>query len=503
MSNKYTPVVIIPGIGQSKVQVVDSDGNVLRDAWPISADVESVFNPLKGPLMKMMLFRRDAGFSDAAAKVIGSLVDDLTVYPNGINKFRLKALRWSVPMSEYTDDQKRYLNRMVPADGLAEIIGEENIYFFAYNSFGGAYATADELNDFIEAVKERTGADRVNLLPVSLGGVLSIAYLDKYAEKGDIDRVVNVVAALGGTHLMSDIMDVNFDLSDPQELLKSMGKFTEESFSDMIKMVPEGVTEAVLEKSVNEIVQRIGVNSSLIWGTAPRDKYLELRQKYLLDGDHDGIRAEADKLHKIHTDMKGFVEKVQNCGIRFFNICGYGRRLFPLCASDEFSSDGIIDSASSSMGAVFAPAGETLPFDYEPFNPDVDNALSPDRCVDISACVLPDTTWFFSDQGHDAIAYNDVALKLVYRILSDNSFDSVSSDPSFPQFNGSRNIKKLKNEIYPRFEKIDYDSLDDDKKALYDEAKSHYDEFMAQTVIVDNSRTLLIEEDLKSVLDWA
>ena len=48
------PVIILPGIGQSRVQVIDESGNAVRDAWPISADAEKLMGPLKGPLMKMM-----------------------------------------------------------------------------------------------------------------------------------------------------------------------------------------------------------------------------------------------------------------------------------------------------------------------------------------------------------------------------------------------------------------------------------------------------------------
>lgn len=501
MTNRYTPVIILPGIGQSKVQVTDSDGNVLRDAWPLSCDVESVFNPLKGPLMKMMLFRRDAGFSDAAAKAVGSLVDDLTVFPNGMTKFRLKVVRWDYPMSEYDKEQKRYLNKMVPVKSLAEKIGEENIYFFAYNSFGDAYATADELNNYIQKVKEKTGSEKVDLMPVSLGGALMLAYLDKYGEKCDISRVVNVVAAIGGTNLMSDIFELNFNFSNPAELIKKMGKITEESFGDIIGMLPEGVLEATVEKSAEAILQRIGVNSTLIWGTAPRDRYIVLKQKYLLDGEHDRIAADADKLHRIHVDLQTFVSKLKLCGVDFYNICGYGKSLFAVCGSDDISSDGLINTASASMGATCAAPGEVFPTDYEPVDPNIENAVSPDRSVDISSCVLPNKTWFFADQDHNNVAYNDVVLKLIERILSDSDFTDVNSDPAFPQFNGSRNVKKLKNELYPKFEEIDYNSLSDDLKVRYNEVLEHYNNFMAQTVVCDNSRTQLIEEDIQTLLD--
>ena len=46
--NRFYPVVIVPGIGQSKVVVADEKGERLRGAWPLEIDPDAV-SALKGP----------------------------------------------------------------------------------------------------------------------------------------------------------------------------------------------------------------------------------------------------------------------------------------------------------------------------------------------------------------------------------------------------------------------------------------------------------------------
>ena len=38
MSNKIIPTVIVPGIGQSKVDLIDDNGNKTGSAWPLHFD---------------------------------------------------------------------------------------------------------------------------------------------------------------------------------------------------------------------------------------------------------------------------------------------------------------------------------------------------------------------------------------------------------------------------------------------------------------------------------
>jgi hypothetical protein len=99
------------------------------------------------------------------------------------------------------------------------------------------------------------------------------------------------------------------------------------------------------------------------------------------------------------------------------------------------------------MGAHFANVGETLPEDYVQKNTHCNNPahnhISPDRVVDASAGLLPDTTFYFDGQLHHLTARNDVILKLALNLIECDDTKDVYSDPRFPQFNIARGSEKL------------------------------------------------------------
>ena len=260
--NKFTPCVILPGIGQSKVELVDGDGKKIMMAWPLDVEGEDLLNELKAPLAKMMLFRRDAGFSDKVKSMITKIVDPITSLPDGTMKNTLRVVSYPRSLAECEADEKRYIYKMVPLQMLSERIGEENLFFFAYNSFGDTYETAAELSDFIDMVKAKTGSDKVNLVPVSLGGALSTAYFELFRHKKDVKRVMYFVAALGGSHLIADIMEMNVQTDKGVSMIEMlMDGETANKVGGFLKLLPAGVFETTVEKVLDAINSAVLSNS--------------------------------------------------------------------------------------------------------------------------------------------------------------------------------------------------------------------------------------------------
>ena len=101
-----------------------------------------------------------------------------------------------------------------------------------------------------------------------------------------------------------------------------------------------------------------------------------------------------------------------------------------LSASGDVSTDGVLTTYSTSLGAIAAPPGETLsPALLTPLS-----RVSPDGMVDASTGFLKDTTWFFKGQSHNDASFNDSIQTLVARCLTDPAFTDVFSDPALPQF---------------------------------------------------------------------
>ena len=63
MEQKYTPCIIIPGIGQSKIELLDDNGNKLKMAWQLGIDPDSIVRKLKYPFISSVILRHDPGLS--------------------------------------------------------------------------------------------------------------------------------------------------------------------------------------------------------------------------------------------------------------------------------------------------------------------------------------------------------------------------------------------------------------------------------------------------------
>ena len=217
---EYCPTIIVPGIGQSKVDLYSSDNKRIKSAWPMDIDTKALVKKIVPSAILLLLTKSDKAFCKSLKKAIGEAVTPLRVNKEGVSTENLHIVDYEGnSLKNCSADDKRYIYKMVPMEALAEVIGEDHLYFFAYNSFGQPYETAKRLNDYIQNVKKETGHDKVNLIPVSLGGSIATAYFDAYGEQGDVNRVCYFVPATNGSTLIADIFSKNLDLSNPTSLL--------------------------------------------------------------------------------------------------------------------------------------------------------------------------------------------------------------------------------------------------------------------------------------------
>lgn len=487
----YYPTVIVPGIGQSKVELLNNEGDKVKLAWPLDLDTNALLKKIAPAAIKMIALRADRGFTDVLYSSLCEGLSPLASTVDGIPKAQLRVVSYPQSLAECTDDERRFIYRMVPMEGLAEIIGESHTYFFAYHSFGQPYETAKELHLFIQNVKEKTGHDKVNLIPVSLGGSISIAYFDAYGDRKDINRVMNFVPAINGTSIASDVFagDVNYDNSG-DVFNAILDRNTAEKLASFMKILPKGMGRKITETVLLALMDTIFINSPAMWAVVPRERYETLREKYLCDGKHDALKAKADRFHRAQNNYEELLKLQEERGVEFFTICGYGKNLAGFVKSTEVNSDAVIDLYSASLGAYSVPAGETLPEDYVPVKERCKNKahdhISPDRSVDAGAGLFPDTTWFFSNQIHDYIAYNDVALALCVEVLTNKDFKDVYTNPNFPQFNGTRNVREIK-KLLPRAKELLETELHDYIKYELVKAVAESEELLTYTIVKDNS----------------
>ncbi len=484
------------------------DGRREKTAWPVDIDTKSLIKALTPSALKMLVTGKDEAFLKKLKAEIHKIIEDLSVNSEGVPNPNLKPVDYGrKPVSLCTEDEKRYIYKMVPLNELAEIIGEDHLFFFAYNSFGQPYETAKELDSYIQNVKKITGHDKVNLVPVSLGGSVVTAYFDICKNKNDIHRVCYFVPALNGTTIIADTFAHSFDFENPEALLEMLvGGSSAKKLSAFLKKLPKGSAERVASAVIDVVFFEIFVNCPGMWAILPREKYEENAAKYLCGYGKGILRGKTERYHRAHMNLEKLLMHEAEKGVEIFSVCGYGRELLPFIKNSRVSSDSVVDFSSASLFGTAAPYGETFPEDYAGKNAQCEKAghnhISPDRTVDVSTSLFPDRVFCFKNQQHDDTAYNDVAISLALRILTDDTFSDVYSDSRFPQFNGSRNTKKIKFNLLPKaYEllKLDlHETLRKELEAAVSEAQNIFGETLIENNEKASAATKRLEEAVRA-----
>ncbi len=433
----HIPTVIVPGIGQSKTVQLDEKGNIIRTSWPLEIDMEQLKKKLIPPAARMLLLRHDLGFAKKLRSALCEALDPLKCNPDGSQKNNIKVVSYNYSIAECSAEEKHYIKRMVPYERFTDLVGEDHVFYFSFNPFGRAYETVELLHDYIAMVKEKTGHDKVNLIPISLGGTIATAYLDKYVSDGDIHRVVGIVPAYNGSTVFPDILSKNIDLDNYEELfITILGKGDGGKLIALLKKVPKKLVKLYINTILDAFIETVLLNSPMMWGLLPAEKYYELSRRFISDRQHEQLLARTADAWRVRSDFPALVRKAKEYGTEIFSLCGYNIRLFAV-ASGHVSSDLIVDTKSASMGAFCAPPGGTLGDGYVQQNTccSLHNHISPDNAIDASAAALPDTTWFYKNMEHEDCAECDNLLTLAGLLISDDEIKDVFSNPEYPQFN--------------------------------------------------------------------
>ena len=471
------PFIVVPGITDSDVALLNADGTpVLNDDGTpyvkggFMVDESSlpayIAKTLAWPLAKMLITQKDNGFTDAVYEAAKPVFWRQATNPDGTPVQNLQVVKYNKSFASLTQEQIDNLFKNIPLQSICEKIGYDHVYYFAFNIIGDPMATARELDQFIQMVKEQTGHKKVNILNASLGASIFTAYCEQFKDKGDVEKVVNVVALNNGSLILRDIYAGNLDLSDeslyrdffPSAFANSDGtKTTGYLVNLLIRLMPKKILVGTLNAVMNGAMDAMLRCAPNFWAMIPKEDYPALADKWLSGPKYAECRAKTDAFYRAQLHLENNLKYMtEEKGLEFNNVCGYNLRfsyitsILGLLGSDKtVNSDSVIHIQSTSMGATAAPAGQQLPADYLAAHAG-SKYISPDKSVDASTCAFPDNTWFFLNQPHEDAGTNSACMNLVGELFLNLDFKNINSDPSrFPQFNYTSNSKELRRHLVP------------------------------------------------------
>lgn len=480
-----------------------------------------------GGLILSIFTRRNMVKDDDVRTLITNMFSYNIIDENGKGSDRVITPRYTMPLSKYpgvTDENGNFDSEAkdrfygsIPCAEIAEKrLGanyEDYLYCYNYCAFSYTSQNVKGLHDFIETIiaDNKVGAKDVVLVPMSMGASVVSAYLAAYPQKADnhVRRVVSIVGCWNGSDVVTDLLtktyaDNSADLFYNGIIGDLVGEPWGYVVNVLLRIFPKAGLRGFIDQAVGILCETVFLDAPSLLALVPDYSYNEVRPMI----KSEAVLKEADAYHEAQSTLKERFAALEKQGIPVSFIAGYGLPygavtsdylVFGFMKHAELTnSDEIINISSTAPGTSFVSYKEK-------FEDAEGRRLSPDGTLDISTTYYPDRTWYFYGQKHE-LEYNNTAIATAIDLALGTitcvaDCDNLEEDGVYyPQFNGARNLKKLKRNWIPDLEKFCEENnytLSADQQAVYDEViamtertVNNYDE---DNKILDKFYDVLVE----------
>lgn len=313
-------------------------------------------------------------------------------------------------------------------------------YMFCFDWRLDPYEHVDRLHEYIKTVMRSTGKSQVSLSSRCLGGSLLNAYLEKYGNLGHIKNVMYCETLSDGCNVISKGFSGQIEI-DAKSLQRYEGQLTycdeigfgigfgipeiaDRIIIDTLDVLTQTGVMDIFTGKIEDLYARLyrallpalfhafGYASQPIYWTLVEDEDFDLALDVMF----------GEKGSEARVYFAGLIEKIQNyrekvtsrrdelyraCsedyGIHMGVIAKYGMLNAPFTVGYDDLSDSLVSLKDSSLGATCAKTGSTLSEAYiaERIADGYGDYISPDKQVDTSTCMFPDTTWVIKNVHHD------------------------------------------------------------------------------------------------------
>ena len=417
--NAYVPKIYVTGFGRTNL--VKDKGEPTEETvfFPSENLLKGAISDLAVPLTAFLLFNANDCLAKALVKTAENLFKDI----------------------EFDNDGE-------PVYDNISLEKDSDAYTFRYDFRYDVTDTAAKLNEYIERVKKINGVDKVALLPESMGGAVTAAYLYLYGYDS-VDTVIFRSGAMMGIRLIGEVFTQNVYV-DPQGVTGYINSFLLGSTSDKVleralvntlaklpaKLIAHKLNRFIAKESdyiyENSLKRTFG-NIPGLWSFVPSEYYEQAKATMLDETLNKKLIEKLDVYqYEIKPNLVPLLEEMQSDGVKVAVISHYGLYGVPLVPDDNYMSDFLVDTKYSSIGATCSQIGGSLGDGYIQQNDDGYNHISADNQIDASTCALPMNTWFIKGMIHTW--YTDGYWELVNWIIYESESARIDENPNFPQF---------------------------------------------------------------------
>lgn len=369
----------------------------------------------------------------------------------------------------YDANRKNMNSDYTNADGNSELFS----YVFWYDWRLDPFEIADRLEEYIDCVLAATGAKKVSIVGKCLGGSFVLAYLAKFGGS-KVRNVAFDCTVGGGCEEASDLFcgkaNVDFEATERKYYDENTITFDKAQYilnefiiasldvineTDRLKLTEKAATK-IYKLLSKELTPRLCMATfggwPGYWTNVTKEQYEEAKNMMFYGAvpeyaeTYKGLIEKLDMYDKlVRSRIQELLLSVKESGVNFGVLAKYGYQLSNLIESRDMPGDSLVSLHASTFGATCSNVYDTLSEDYiaERTAAGFGKYISPDKQVDASTCVFPDSTWIIKGMTHENWAEcND---KLIYKICTSKNQLTVESFEEYPQF---MVYDKEKNDIF-------------------------------------------------------
>lgn len=456
-SEQKNPIIYIRGNGNP---IYDRYG---YQAYPLSVSdnemTSALVDALMGDFIKAVTLGKWEEYYDAFETELAKFFEGCALDENGniANDSGIANVCYDINKENMNSD---YLN----ADGNSELFS----YVFWYDWRLDPFEIADQLEEYIDHVLAATGAKKVSVVGKCLGGSFLLAYLAKYGGS-KLRRVAFDCTVGGGCEEASDLFsgkaNVDFEAMERKYIDDNViitdgftdGDQSQMVLNDFIRATLNVVNETdrlkLTEKAATEIYNRLSKELTPrlcmatfggwpgYWTNVTKDSYEDAKNIIFYGACEDyaekykGLIEKLDRYDvQVRQRIPELLNSVKEEGVDFGVLSKYGYQISPLIESRDMIGDSLVSLHASSFGATCSTVNTTLSDEYisQRQQAGYGKYISPDKQVDASTCVFPDSTWIIKGMTHENwAACND---QLIYTICTSEEPLTVDSMDKYPQF---------------------------------------------------------------------
>ena len=331
-----------------------------------------------------------------------------------------------------------------------------NSYVFWWDPRRAPLDVADDLNEYIQAVKAKNNAEKVVLASCCAGTGEAAAYLTKYGTQ-DVAKVIFVCNSLHGFSFADLSLSGNVTICG-----SALYRYLQEY--DLLGGLDDGVTAFLMAtlKALNvdatadeildlfmNVYDKIGdcfiapfirmYLGTALGNVATVDEHFDEYLEYVfpteeLKAEYAPIIAKAVEFHEtVQKPLDGMLREINDSGVPVYFVANYGEQTYPVGDMSDYVGDQLQSVYKQSFGATTARVPETLTDSYIAAQTEkgLEKYISPDKQIDASTCMFPEQTWFIKNLRH---SYENTAIESLIDVIAHTDDVTVDTLEAYPQF---------------------------------------------------------------------